>query len=76
MFLLVVNTKKISNNNNDIQSRQIENPGSVFPTISLPTFYFSSNMQNRKLGRRKLGKKVFRHFRHVLDFELPLFKIS
>ena len=33
--------------------------GILFPTFSLPTFWFWPNTQNRKLGRRKLRKKFW-----------------
>ena len=39
------------------KSEMSETSEKVFPTFSLPTFRFWSNTQNRKLRRRKLGKK-------------------
>ena len=38
--------------------RKLGNLGILFPTLSLPTFRFWPNTENRKLGRRKLGKKI------------------
>ena len=38
--------------------RKLGKLGILFPTFSLPTFKFWPNTQNRKLGRRKLGKKI------------------
>ena len=38
--------------------RKRRKPRKFFPTFSLPTFRFWPNTQNRKLGRRKFGKKI------------------
>ena len=37
---------------------KLGNFGIFFPTFSLSTFPFWPNTQNRKLGRKKLGKKI------------------
>ena len=49
-----------------------------FPAFSLPTFWFWPNTQNRKLGRKKLGKQIltFPTFPTFSVFDLPLFDLN
>ena len=55
--------------------RKFGNLGKFFPTFSLPTFRFWPNTQDRKLGRRNLGKKIPR-FPTFPSFRFTTFRFN
>ena len=56
----------------------VRNLGNFFPAFSLPTFRFWHHTQNRKLGRRKLGKQIpkFPTFTTFLSFRFTTFRFN